>query len=258
MNRQWTAVEAISRAAREDEAVRAVFLKGSLALGLDDEHADVDIYCLVEQGELASFLERRLDILQSYADILYHSESNFVGPQVVAVFTDGLHVDLYAVTPDNFPPVGAIRSLWDPDSRLPALAAGMKDHSLNWQAIHGHFSEFSFTLLEFGAAWRRNDVLWSARLASHLAGDLGVVLRSLYDPANGQLGTKRLEGRLPPQVREQMRLAVSSIGGSETLATVLSLCRIMRSALATLEEKWQEQADWSLFDYMEKELMRAL
>lgn len=257
MNRQWRAVRCVAEAAVRDEAVKAVFLKGSLAAGSGDEYADVDLYCLVESADLPAFLERRLDLLRQYGSLLYHSEADFVGPQVVAVFADGLHFDLYSVTPEEFPGRGAISILYDPENRLPSLAGGSKDHSLPWQGIHRHFAEFSFTLLEFHASWQRGDMLWSSRLASHLSGDLGVVLRCLYDPGNGQLGTKRLERYLPQGVLSAMRQAVADCGGPKTLAAVLSLCRIMRDAVGELEEQHGAQADWALFDYMEQTLAQA-
>ena len=221
-----------------------------MAKGEEDEYSDVDIYCVVADEDLTSFLGKRISILQSYGEILHQSEADFVGPQVVAVYANGLHLDLYTVTPDRLPKAGKSRPLYDPRGLLALQAAREQDHSLTWEAICRHFGEFSFSLLEFHAAWCRGDLLWSMRLASHLAGDLGVVLRCFYDPANGSLGTKRLEQHMPQAERDSMRQAVAMCRGSETRSGVLALCDIMRAVMLRLEAQQGKSAAWGLFDHM--------
>lgn len=250
-------MQSILGSARELNEVAAVFLKGSMAKGEEDEYSDVDIYCVVADQDLASFLGKRLSILQSYGEILYHSEADFVGPQVVVVYANGLHVDLYTVTPESIPKSGTSRPLYDPQGLLALQASREQDHSLTWGDICRHFGEFSFSLLEFHAAWCRRDLLWSMRLASHLAGDLGVVLRTFYDPANGRLGTKRLERHMPQAERDAMRQAVAMCHGSQTLSGVLALCDIMRTVMCRLELQQGKSAVWGLFDHMVVSLHKA-
>ena len=225
---QLEAVETILKAVKECPEVKAAFLKGSLAKGTDDEYSDVDLYCLVDSAYLGQFLEKRLEILETYRPVIYHSESNFVGPQLVAVFDNGLHIDLYTVTLDSFPPAGQFRVLYDPDCLLDRFRAGITDHSMPWEQVVRCFHSFSFSMLEFYVAWGRGDQVWSARLASHLAGDLGIVWRCLYDPANGQLGTKRLETVLPADIRDKLRAAVRSSCGDAIPHGCFRSCALIR------------------------------
>ena len=109
-------------------------------------------------------------------------------------------------------------------------------------------------MLEFYVAWGRGDQVWSARLASHLAGDLGIVLRCLYDPANGQLGTKRLETVLPADIRDKLRAAVRSSCGDAIPHGVLQLAALMREAMERLEAENGQTANWKLFEFMVEQI----
>lgn len=251
---QWEAIEVLVEAAKQCPEVKAVFLKGSLAQGTADEYSDVDFYCLVDAMQVEQFLRKRLELLEKYRPLIFHNETNFVGPQIVAVFDNGLHFDLYTVTPDAFPRVGHFRALYDPDHLLQPFAAEMTDHSLPWEQVERCFDSFSFGMLEFHAAWRRGDVTWSARLASHLAGELCLALRHRYDPSNGQLGAKRLETVLPVNVRERLRNALSFCCGDMIPHGVLMLAALMRETMEHLEAESGQRVNWQLFRFMVERL----
>ena len=70
MTQQEAAIQQVVYALKGDEAVRAVFLKGSIARGEQDEFSDVDLYCVVDRvSASAYFLYRELYA----ADILVRS-----------------------------------------------------------------------------------------------------------------------------------------------------------------------------------------
>lgn len=251
---QWLAIKAVLEAVAENPEVRAVFLKGSLASGSGDQYSDVDLYCLVDECELPLFLPKRIELLQSFRPLVYTSEANFVGPQIVAVFDNGLHFDLYTVTLSQFPLVGKFKILYDPEGLLEPLVHKTTDHGTTISSVTTNFSEFSFTLLEFLAAWRRQDLVWSYRLASHLVGDLGMVLRHNYDPANALLGLKRLEQVLPLEVRSSLREATSLCHGNTLVQGVALLCSIMESEARKLELQGACELSWPLFNLMCSEI----
>lgn len=247
--RQQPAVQAVLAAAIACPEVKAVFLKGSLAKGISDEHSDVDFYCLVESEQLSSFLDKRLSLLERYRPVIYHSESNFVGPQIVAVFDDGLHFDLYAVTEETFPLVGAFQALHDPGGLLGKFSALTKDHGISSTELITTFHEFSFTLLEFLAAWQRQDLVWAHRLTSHLAGDLGVVLRYRHDRGNARLGSKRLEQVLPQNEQRELRGALLD-SGRNLPGAVIAMSKLLQEAMLALEAEQTLDLDWRLFRLM--------
>ena len=252
---QWLAIEAVLEAAIQCDEVRAVFIKGSLAYGTSDDYSDVDFYCLVDDGAMDAFLPKRLALLQNYRPLLYTSTANFVGPQVVAVFDNGLHFDLYTATLGEFPLVGSFKVLYDPSNLLGSLKSLVRDHSTSRGKVEESFSEFSFTLLEFLAAWRRHDLVWSYRLASHLVGDLGLVMRYRFDPSNALLGLKRLETVIPEQLKERLRAAVAECHGNTLPQGVLQLCSIMEGVASELEQENDLNLSWPLFRLMQAQVL---
>ena len=57
---QQAALKAISESLVEDPLVQAVFVKGSIARGEEDEFSDIDLYCLVKEEDKGDFLNKRI------------------------------------------------------------------------------------------------------------------------------------------------------------------------------------------------------
>ncbi len=248
---QWEAAETVLAAAKQCPEVKAVFVKGSLAAGNADEYSDVDFYCLVEKDDLINFLPKREALLLAYRTLVYTSEADFVGPQIVAVFDNGLHFDLYTVTMEHFPLVGDFKPLWDPDGNLTQFKDQVRDHGVTLQTVANNFRSFSFTLLEFVTAWQRRDLTWATRLASHLSGELGLVLRYRYDPKQAQLGMKRLEQVVPESVKHELRAALRSCSGDQLPLGVQQLSNLMQNTVQELEQRDGMRVDWQMFDLMQ-------
>ncbi|MYL61437.1 nucleotidyltransferase domain-containing protein, partial [Virgibacillus halodenitrificans] len=99
---QEDAVEKITESLKADPLVKAVFLKGSMGRAEHDEHSDIDLYCLVDQKDEALFLEKRLMYLKAYQDILFWDDIFIIAPQIIAVYNNLLHLDLFTVTEQSF------------------------------------------------------------------------------------------------------------------------------------------------------------
>lgn len=149
---QWEAVNTILSVVKKDTAVKAAFVKGAMAYGQVDEFSDVDFYCLVHEDKLEDFLDRRVELLKQYQEIVFYSEANFLGPQIVAVFNNGLHYDLYTVTESSFPLKGEFLSLYDPEEILPMYQSLIQGLELTPAELETTFHEFTFCLVEFEAA----------------------------------------------------------------------------------------------------------
>lgn len=203
---QWEAIQTITHALKERGDVLAVYLKGSFARGEEDPYSDVDLYCIVKEEAIESFLPIRIALLSTYRPILYSSEANFVGPQIVCVYDNGLHFDLYTQTLSTQSKTDVIKVLYDPENVLESYVAGT--FPLAEKACDTIFDECTFVGLEFFAAFKRGDYAWSMRLCSHHSGNLSLLLRHLYDPAQAQLGMKRLQRYLPEDLRKRFETAV--------------------------------------------------
>jgi len=253
-SRQWNAINAVLGRVREHPAVRAAFLKGSLARGEGDEWSDVDFYCLVSDERMSDFLKDRLDILRAYRPLLFWSLADFVGPQVVAVYDDGLHFDLYTVTQATLKSTDTIRVLYDPEGVLRSYRT--LELALVPAQAAATFNNFSFSLLEFEVAFCRKDFLWASRLASHLSGYLAQVFRYLYQRERSQVGFKNLSSVMPKDVRERLQKAMDMIGPSFLPDGVIALVRLAEEAFKALPEDVRSHVNEPFFHFMKDKIVR--
>ncbi|WP_459848988.1 NUDIX domain-containing protein [Fusibacter bizertensis] len=251
---QWEAIRQVSEALKSDSAVRAIFLKGSLARGEADEHSDVDLYCLVYEAQRDDFLKRRMDYLLKYRPTVFSEEVYFVAPQIVAVFDNALHFDLYTVTEETIKATDQIKVIYDPEDLLRHYTA--QHYPVTEDALREHIDSFTFNLLEFEAAYERGDLIWASRLASHMTGTLSIILRHLYDAENAQLGMKRLSEKLDQDMRKKLTLAVDSIGPSELPKGVILLIDIVDELIPRLPRGVQNNIHIDFYHLMSERMRR--
>jgi len=117
---QLHAIEQLVTRFKQDPAVEAIFLKGSFGRGEEDVYSDIDLYCLVSEERMAKFLTRRLTHLSVYRPIIWKDDLFIVAPQLIVVYDDLLHVDLFTVTRESLNHSDTIRVLYDPKRQLDA------------------------------------------------------------------------------------------------------------------------------------------
>lgn len=252
--RQWEAVYAILSEVKKDPAIKAAFVKGAMAYGQVDEFSDVDFYCLVHEDEMDHFLDRRIELLEQYQEIVFYSESNFVGPQIVAVFVNGLHFDLYTVTESSFPVKGEFLSLYDPEEVLPKYQSQIQDLELTPEGLETMYHEFAFCLIEFEAAIGRKQMLFAGRLVSYLSSYAAVLVRQLYDKKRASIGSKKLELYLPENLKNRFYSTLDIRSPKEAHQSVLELIDIVEEAAHQLEVEYQLALNWRFLEMMKQRL----
>ncbi|ESU33377.1 hypothetical protein G3A_06760 [Bacillus sp. 17376] len=60
------ALEVLSNSLKHDKRVQAIFVKGSVGSGEQDEHSDLDLYCLVKERDLYGLHQNRVSHLEAY------------------------------------------------------------------------------------------------------------------------------------------------------------------------------------------------
>jgi predicted nucleotidyltransferase len=249
---QKEAITVVSLSLMKDPAVRAVFLKGSQARGEQDIYSDVDMYCLVYDDALEGFLGRRIPFLEEYKKLIYWSESNFVGPQIVGVYEDGLHFDLYTVTVESLKRTDEILILHDPEGLLVEYKA--EAFSISDAEVTKIMSGFTFSLLEFESAFHRGDVLWAHRLGSHLATDLMMVLRHMEEPDKAGLGIKGVHRIIKPQDLNVLTEALNAMGPDNLPNGVKMLLELATAVIERFSDRLDESWNQSFFDFMVKRI----
>lgn len=252
---QWNAVGSLVEQLKKDKAVRAIFLKGSLAREDWDQFSDIDLYCLVHEIELDSFLTRRLACLEEYAPLLFWTEVNFVGPQIVAVFENGLHVDLYTVTAETLQQTDVVKVLYDPEELLGDYA--VKSFPLSSEAVLRTFNSLAFSLLEFAAAFNRGNLIWASRLASHISSDIVLLLRYIYDPERAQLGFKRVDKYVPADTYQAVSDALDNIGPTKLPHGLVTLLDLLEELIPSLPAEIKENLNLAFYNFT-AEIVRQL
>lgn len=245
---QWNAINMLVSVMKNDKAIRAIFLKGSWARGDGDQDSDVDLYCLVHEEDLESFLEKRLYYLRHYQELLYWSEANFVAPQIVAVFSNGLHLDLYTVTLNTLQQTDMIKIIYDPDNLLADYQGSFFE--LNPDEVFRLFGSLTFSLLEFEAAYKRGNVIWASRLASHISGDLILLLRYVYNPKYAQLGFKKIDQHIPKELYRTLSNAFDRISPSKLPQGLVDLLVILEEIIHKLPAEIRERLNMKFYNFM--------
>lgn len=250
--KQLDAIDKILPFVIKDDAVRAVFLKGSIARNEIDEYSDVDFYCMVKSSKMDDFLKRRINYMEQYKHLIFCEEVNFVGPQIVGVFDNGLHFDLYTITNDSLHRTDEIKVLYDPEGLLNHYT--QEKLSITEDDLVKYFNEISFTLLEFEAAYCRNDLHWASRLGSHITGYLTFILRYMYDPDNAQLGFKRLNKKMNKEKQDKLARAMDLLGPSYLPQGVKILIEIAYELLEELPEEISNKINNIFFNLMAEKI----
>ncbi|KON91934.1 DNA polymerase III subunit beta [Rossellomorea marisflavi] len=247
--KQWIAVEAITESLKKDKRVKSIFLKGSMGRGEEDEFSDVDLYCLVEQGDLASFVQDRLRHLEAYGKLLFHDDLFIIAPQIIAVYEDLLHIDLFTVTEKTFKQKDYFKVIYDPEDRLSPFA-----RSQNLLLSDAEFNEFAgdtgWFLFQYLKAMRRGNDLWAAEMLQHTMRNFSSVLLQRYNPDRAQLGFKTLEASLPEEHVGKVKKIMGLIGPFTHQQAADEILMLIEAERNWIRSVWLDEPGNRLLDTM--------
>lgn len=193
------ALQVLSRSLKQDSRVKAIFVKGSVGRGEHDEQSDLDLYCLVAEKDLDGFLESRIDHLESYGKLLFHDDIFIIAPQILAVYENMLHVDLFAVTEKTFIEKDFFKVIYDPDELLSKFVAS-QNLRLSEREFQDAVDDIAWFLFQYKKATARGNDLWSVNMLNHVMTHLARALLYKYKPERAQLGLKTAETSLPEDI----------------------------------------------------------
>ena len=191
--KQEEAVSVITNHLKEDSLVKAIFLKGSMGRNEHDENSDVDLYCLINEEDMEAFLKKRKEYLEVYGKLLFYDEIFIIAPQVIAVYEDLLHLDLFTVTAESLIEKDFCRVLYDPHRCLRHFNEQL---TLSKQDFIDHVDDTAFFLFQYEKSRRRGNDIWSVHLLHQVMAHYSRVLLHHYHPERAQLGLKTLHRTL--------------------------------------------------------------
>ena len=196
---QETAVEKICASLQQDPFVKAVFLKGSMGRNEHDEHSDVDLYCLVDKEDEEQFLLKRIEHLEAYRSIIFQDDIFIIAPQIIAVYDDLLHIDLFTVTLENFTEKDYFKVLYDPHHLLDNFSE-TQGLELSEAEYRDAVIDVAWFLFQYKKAAARGNDIWATRMLTNVMEHLARVLLHRYAPNRAQLGLKTISHSLPAAV----------------------------------------------------------
>ena len=210
MLQQELATEKICTSLIEDNLVKAIFLKGSMGRDEHDEYSDIDLYCLVEKEDEELFLNKRLEHIKAYRKIIFYDDIYIIAPQIIVVFDNLLHLDLFTVTEQNFTEKDYFKVLYDPNHLL--------ERFIETQSLKLSKNEFSdsaidiaWFLFQYKKAIDRGNDIWAVRMLTNVMEHLAKVLLYKYCPERAQLGLKALSQSLPNHIVNEVETIFEEI-----------------------------------------------
>ncbi|MBT2663149.1 nucleotidyltransferase domain-containing protein [Bacillus sp. ISL-45] len=197
------ALEVLASSLKHDPRVQAIFVKGSVGRGEQDEFSDLDLYCLVDEKDLNGFLQSRISHLESYGKLLFLDDIFIVAPQILAVYEDMLHVDLFTVTETTFIEKDFFKIIHDPHHRMEKYKAS-QSLSLSPGEYQDAVDDIAWFLYQYKKSAARGNDLWSVNLLNHVMTHLARVLLYRYKPERAQLGMKTVKTSLPDAVIKKL------------------------------------------------------
>jgi predicted nucleotidyltransferase len=216
----------------QDQRVQAIFVKGSVGRGEHDEYSDLDLYCLVDDRDLNSFLQSRVGHLESYGKLLFHDDIFIIAPQIIAVYENMLHVDLFTVTEETFVEKDFFKVIYDPHSRLEKFKSS-QSLRLSAAEFQDAVDDIVWFLFQYKKSCERGNDLWSVNMLNHVMTHLARVLLHRYQPERAQLGIKALPSSLPGTIIENVRHIQENITPQKHQVAAIYLREFMN-----------RQADW--------------
>ncbi len=188
---QLHAIEQLVARLTQDPAVEAIFLKGSFGRGEEDVHSDIDLYCLVSEERQTKFLSRRLSHLSVYRPIIWKDEIDIIAPQMIVVYDDLLHIDLFTVTLDSLNHKDQLRVLYDPKQQLTDFTDTC-DLTLSAQEATDEAIDAVWFLFQYKKAAARGNDLWAVEMLRSALIKFAKVLLHHHAPERAQLGLKTI------------------------------------------------------------------
>lgn len=254
--RTYEAIEKVSKAIIEDGMCEAILIKGSIGRGDDDEYSDVDMYAVVKEADMERFLEKRLYYLNKYMEVIYSQNVNFVAEQIVAIYDNGLHFDLYTVTENTFPHNDKIRVVYDHEHKFDSYAGEV--NRITVDQLAALFSDVLYYFVEADGAYQRKNYPWAAKILDSSIAGSAVLLRYLYDKDYAYLGLKKINEILPEEQYKWLEEASSHLNKNGFQTANNYIIKILDYVSENIEDSIKSKFDYRFFNWMKKNINSKL
>ncbi|WP_102027914.1 nucleotidyltransferase domain-containing protein [Salirhabdus sp. Marseille-P4669] len=253
--KQYDAVNTIVESLKKDDYVKAIFLKGSMGRGEEDQHSDVDLYVLVEEQNEQVFLENRLMHLRAYGELLFYDDIFIIAPQIIAVYDNMLHLDLFTVTEKTFKEKDYFKVLFDPEGRLQKFDA-TQNLTLTYEEYRDDVMDVAWFLFQYKKSKARENDIWSISMLHHTMTHLARVLLHNYCPNRAQLGLKTLEATLPQSLKRNIHIILQYITPKEHKHAEILIQRLVANEVDWIISTLNKEDQMKLYPFLSKMIIQ--
>lgn len=243
---QQAALKAISESLVEDPLVQAVFVKGSIARGEEDEFSDIDLYCLVKEEDKGDFLNKRIGHLEKYRKVLFYEDFFIIAPQIIAVYDNLLHVDLYTVTEDTFLEKDYFKVLYDPRGVMDQYRR-TQNLRLTEEEFADHVYDVAWYSFQYRKALKRGNDIWASEMLHFVLVNSAYVLLHRYYPERAQLGMKALGSLLPRNKLKEVQHILNNRNPMSHKTAVTSLIYLLKEEKGWINSQLPEESQANRF-----------
>ncbi|AJD89835.1 DNA polymerase III subunit beta [Jeotgalibacillus malaysiensis] len=242
MNVQIEAAQKITESLKKDPLVKAVVLKGSLGRNEGDEFSDLDLYCFVDPEKSDEFLEKRVEHLAVYRPMLFHESLFIIAPQIITVYDNLLHVDLFTVTEETFKTTDYFTVLYDPENILDQFK-DLQHLTLSAEEAEYQAFDIGWFLFQYRKAWNRGNDIWAVEALHLMAKSLVRILLHRYAPHRAQLGMKDAMRSLPAEPLQALTDILENITPNKHEQAMRKTVGLMKAESLWLENALGEESD---------------
>jgi len=224
-----------ARAASSADVVRAVFLGGSLATGTADEHSDVDLYVIAEDGKLQAVCALVPGLLTGLDKVLFLRHVDHGFPMYIFICSDGTRGEIGVGEAGQLPDLhfGAYRTLFDRDGILDGYVFP------GWPLVEETREAYLLSTLDW--FWRaalnaahyisRGDPWPAAEELAQARNRAATLLRLLRPgPSRPAQGLHRLSRELPPADRAALADSYVPLEHRAMATALAGLCSLVDAA----------------------------
>lgn len=169
-----------------------------------------------------------------------------IAPQIIAVFDNLLHVDLFTVTEKTFKEKDYFRVVYAPENRL-AKFESTQNLLLSKEEFHDFAYDVAWFLFQYHKANQRGNDLWAVEMLQHVMVNLSKVLLHRYKPERAQLGLKALEAFLPAVPLDKLRMIFNYNTPASHNKAVYYLVNLLGDEIDWIESNMEKNAQASAF-----------
>lgn len=177
-------------------------------------------------------------------------------PQLVAIFDDATHVDLYVALREEIGHEDPIRVWSDPSGLFEGFA--WERAAVSDETLARLFSSALYCIVEADSAYRRDNYAWAAKILCDAAGSAAVLLRWPDDPTHAFLGLKKLNQIVSPERYRLLEGIYAHLSGPELPRAARLLTQALGAFLAEAGPSLRAQLDLRFWEWVRSGLGTTL